>query len=104
MEHVEFDWLKLNDVYVSTEVLSAGCKFKIVGVGGAGIADLDIRVYDENNNLVAADTLDDDVPEVDIAPRWTGPFRVEVSAEALMTGCCPEDGWYFAYLIGSKEP
>lgn len=102
IEHVEFDRLKLNEVYVSSEFLSAGYSFKIIGVGGAGIRDLDIRVYDENNNLVAKDTLNDDVPEVDIAPKWSGPFRVEVVVEALSPGCNPAEDWYFCYIIGSK--
>ncbi len=102
VEHIEFDWMRLGEVYVSTETLSAGHTFKIVGVGGHGIADLDIRVYDENGNLVAADTLNDDVPEVDITPAWTGPFRVEVAVEAAEAGWDPADSWYFAYMVLSK--
>lgn len=49
-----------------------------VSITGDGDTDLDLYVYDENNNLVA---YDDDLTDRCFArwrPRWTGTFRIEV--------------------------
>ena len=43
-----------------------------------GTGDIDIKVYDENGNLVAADTKSDNVPIVNWTPAWTGPFTIKV--------------------------
>lgn len=43
-----------------------------------GDGDIDILVYDENNNLITQDTKTDHVPVVRWTPKWTGMFRIEV--------------------------
>ncbi|MFO1032394.1 MAG: hypothetical protein U1F60_15035 [Planctomycetota bacterium] len=47
-------------------------------VRGDGDTDLDLYVYDENDNLIASDTDSTDVCVVRWTPRWTGNFRVRV--------------------------
>lgn len=49
-----------------------------VRVFGDGDTDLDVRVYDENGNLVASDLSYSDNCIVEWRPRWTGVFRIEV--------------------------
>jgi len=42
-------------------------------------ADFDIKIYDENGNLVAKGTRSgSDDESVTITPAWTGPFRIVV--------------------------
>jgi hypothetical protein len=46
---------------------------------GDGDTCLELRVYDENGNLVAADTLGfGDDRQLLVRPRWTGPFKIEI--------------------------
>lgn len=49
-----------------------------VGISGDGDTDLDLVVFDENNNVVcrADGPGDDEICRWN--PRWTGPFRIEV--------------------------
>lgn len=45
---------------------------------GDGDTDLDLRVYDQNGNLVASDLDFTDQCVVEFTPRWTGEFTVEI--------------------------
>lgn len=65
-------------------ILEAGHCYRILGVGGASLTDLDLVLRDENGNAVAEDDATDNVPvlgrDAVICPRWTGPFSVTVRA------------------------
>jgi hypothetical protein len=51
-------------------------RIRLLGDGGTC---LELRVYDENGNLIAADTFGfGDRREVNIRPYWTGPFMVRI--------------------------
>jgi hypothetical protein len=67
-----------------TTILEAGRCYRILGVGGSSLTDLDLVLRDENGNAVAEDDATDNVPvlgrEAVICPRWTGPFSVTVRA------------------------
>lgn len=49
-----------------------------VAVVGDGYTDLDLYVYDENGNLIVADTNYNDECLVTWVPRWTGKFLIKV--------------------------
>lgn len=49
-----------------------------IAVVGDGDSDLDLYVYDENGELVAADEDDTDDCIVRWTPRWTGKYTVHV--------------------------
>ena len=53
--------------------------YKFVAVCDEDCTDVDLRLYDARGNLVARDTLVDDVPEIDITPRWSETFTVVVT-------------------------
>ncbi|MCA9300636.1 MAG: hypothetical protein KDA28_16320 [Phycisphaerales bacterium] len=57
--------------------LQAGETSTIV-VHGDGDTDLDAYLYDENGNLVASDTDGTDLCVLEVSPRWTGQFRLEI--------------------------
>jgi hypothetical protein len=63
------------DVYRMTFV---GGKWEVLFVSGDGSTDLDLYVYDENNNLIAKDDDNSDDCLVRFIPRWTGRFTVKV--------------------------
>lgn len=48
----------------------------MIVLSGDGDTDLDLYVYDENDNLVASDRGYSDDAAVTVRPRWTGRFRV----------------------------
>jgi hypothetical protein len=49
-----------------------------IAVVGDGSTNLDLFVYDQFGNLIAADTNAGDDCTVEFTPRWTGPFSVVV--------------------------
>jgi len=73
------DWLSgpgRSWTYRGTFVGGVRYKFRLDVPFGA---DFDIKIYDENGNLVAKGTKVGSADEtVFITPRWTGPFRIVV--------------------------
>ena len=64
------------DVYTIT---MRGGEMTRIRVQGDGDTCLELRVYDENGNLVASDTLGSgDRREARVTPKWTGPFKVKI--------------------------
>lgn len=63
------------DVYHMTFV---GREWEVLAVSGDGSTDIDLYVYDENNNLVAKDDDNSDDCLVRFIPRWTGNFTIKV--------------------------
>jgi hypothetical protein len=63
------------DVY---HMAFVGREWEVLVVSGDGSTDLDLYVYDENNNLIASDEDDADDCVVRFIPRWTGNFTVKV--------------------------
>lgn len=62
----------------SFNVTFRGGEAATVIVVGDGDTDLDLRVYDENGNLVASDTDSTDRCVARWVPRWSGTFRITV--------------------------
>jgi hypothetical protein len=64
-------WITLN--------LQGGVNYSMIAAGDRNCRDLDLSVYDENGNLIDSDIEVDDIPVLQISPRWTGTFRVKVT-------------------------
>lgn len=64
-----------SDVYVVT--LRGGEKASVL-VKGDGDTDLDCFLRDENGNTVARDVDSTDSCLLQMTPKWTGQFRIEV--------------------------
>jgi len=65
--------------------LEAGRCYRVIGVGGPTMSDLDLFIVDENGNAIAQDTATDSFPVLgqgsdSICPRWTGPFFIRALA------------------------
>lgn len=68
--------------------LKSGREYFIVGVCDQDCSDLDLKLHDENGNLVAEDELDDDAPVLRITPRWSGKFQLTVTMYACSSAPC----------------
>lgn len=58
--------------------LQKGMRYVLVSVCDQDCSDIDVKVFDENNNEVGRDTEEDDKPIVEVTPRWTGQFRIRI--------------------------
>jgi hypothetical protein len=65
-----------NDSY--SVQLREGSSYAIHGVCDTDCSDLDLKIFDENNNLISEDTSTDDQPIVQVTPKWTGNFKLQV--------------------------
>jgi hypothetical protein len=55
-----------------------GGEYAEVYAEGSGATNLDLYVYDENDNLICSDTDYSDIAYCGWTPKWTGPFHIEV--------------------------
>ena len=62
--------------------------YQIVSVCDADCTDLDLYLYDENDNLISEDETVDDIPVMAATPRWTGRFRIRAAMFACNTDIC----------------
>jgi hypothetical protein len=58
--------------------LNRGYAYKIIAVCDGDCGDIDLNLYDENGNIIAKDTGNDDYPIVEVSPRWTGAFELKI--------------------------
>lgn len=84
----KIDTLRRGDAESTNLVLRKGMNYAIIGVCDKDCTDLDIKLYDENDHLIASDTSDDDKPLVSVTPRWTGQFRILVSMYKCSSSPC----------------
>ena len=65
-----------------TVTASAGRCYRIIGVGGPGVQDLDLRLYDMNGNVIDQDIATDNFPVLGLQRplclNWSGTFQIEV--------------------------
>lgn len=71
-------YLTEGDYYVIKTTLYRGNLYAIVGAGDNYTRDLDIYLYDENDHLIDRDVQTDELPMVEVTPRWTGTFYIKV--------------------------
>lgn len=68
--------------------LRSGISYAIVAVCDEDCSDLDLGLYDSRGNLVASDTDDDDLPVVQVNPRWTGKFTIRTKMAQCSSNPC----------------
>ena len=68
--------------------LRSGVTYGLVGVCDNDCADVDLKLYDENYNLIDADIRSNDTPVVTVTPRWSGRYYVEVDMENCRVNYC----------------
>ena len=101
--HIEVDRLQKGQIYSSTRTFYGGNNYRIVGIGGRGISDLDMKLVDSAGTTVAKDTEADNVPVVDVTPKAEGSYIVKVAASAMEKGFDPDSEYYFCWIIAFKR-
>ena len=71
-----------------TLTLEEGVTYLIASVCDQDCSDVDIEIYDENDNLIEVDEESDDVPVVTVSPAWTGEFTINVHMYECSTDPC----------------
>jgi hypothetical protein len=59
--------------------LRKGWEYLLVSACDKDCTDIDIRIFDENDNLIVEDLKRDDLAAVKVTPKWTGEFRIQVT-------------------------
>jgi hypothetical protein len=81
--------------------LGAGLDFAIVGLCDNDCSDLDLRLYDQSGAEVDADIETDDSPVVELTPRSSGTYRVEI----VMVSCSVSPCYYgLGVFSGATAP
>lgn len=73
-----------------TLTLHAGTPYALVGVCDSDCNDLDLVLYDADDNEVDSDVQTDDYPLVQVTPSETMRYRVKV----VMASCRSNPCWY----------
>lgn len=65
-----------------TVTASPGRCYRIIGVGGVGVRDLDLRLRDQGGNVIDQDVATDNFPVLGLQRQlclnWAGSFQVEI--------------------------
>ncbi len=96
-DEIQIGKLKQDDSYYFDTQLSAGNEYFFYVGGDDTLRALDIRIYDENWEMVSADVSLGPTAEAVITPEWSGVFHIKVT----ITECGP-DGAYWFIVSGYK--
>ncbi len=80
-----------------TVTLRAGQDYRLLGVCDHRCGDLDLRVFSDNNRLIAQDASNDATPVIHVRPIATGRYDIE----AAMAHCNGASCW-FAFNIYAR--
>ena len=75
----QFDKLNSGETDSFNVNLRQGYKYKIIGVCDKDCKDLDFKLFDDNGNQVSSDSSADSMPIVDVAPKWSATFKLQVN-------------------------
>lgn len=84
----KFDNLSQGGANAFTVTLKKGMTYKIIGVCDNDCSDLDMTLYDENNNEISKDQKSDSMPMVEASPKWTGKFYLRTRMYACSNSPC----------------
>ncbi len=68
--------------------LRSGVAYNLLGVCDEYCADVDLKLYDGNYNLIDSDTRPGDVPVISVIPSRSGRFYVEVDMADCNANYC----------------
>ncbi len=95
--HIEVDKLYEGQQYSFTRVLLEENNYKVIGVGGWGIKDLDVRIEDSAGEVIDEDTTDDNVPIVNANVPSSQRYTIRTLAYELEEGV--EESEYFFIVV-----
>lgn len=77
--------------------LEKGWGYKLIGICDNDCSDIDMILYDENDNQISRDVGSDSMPMVEVSPKWTGRFFLKV-----VMARCSNDPCVFGVVILGK--
>ncbi len=92
----KFDRLDEGDSDLFSFTLRKGKSYKIITACDNDCSDIDLILYDENDNEISRDTSTDSLPIVDVRPKWTGKFKLKVR----MYSCSNNPCYYGIAILG----
>jgi hypothetical protein len=78
--------------------MTAGYEYRLAGVCDRDCSDLDLVLYDPNNQQVAQDTSNDDHPIVAVRPAVSGRYTIQVQMYRCAVAPC-----YYAVALYAKQ-
>lgn len=100
--NVYIDRMHPGSSYQVSRSLYSGNDYIIIGVGGHGVADLDLKLYDSDGNLIAKDTSTDNIPTITVSPSRSATYIVETDIYSIGVTEDPDGEYFFAYIIAFK--
>ena len=94
----KFDSLNDGDSDSLEFTLREGRMYRVDAFCDEDCSDIDLTLYDENNQLISRDIAADDVPIVEVSPSRTGRFRLEVDMHSCGRAPC-----YYVISIHARE-
>jgi len=73
---------------VLTLRLYRGTSYAIMGFCDQDCGDIDLKLYDDNGNLISSDTEIDDKPIITASPRWNAEFTLKVTIPSCSSVYC----------------
>jgi hypothetical protein len=94
-----FDEINILDEYepYTTRITLGRGDYIVYAEGGLGIADLDLRVYDEDGYIVAEDTMVDNIPRCEFSVRHSMTFEIEIDPYEMESGW--DEGYYLLVIV-----
>ena len=62
-------------------MMQAGRCYTIIGIGGQGVSDVDLALYNPNGKRVASDNGFDQTPMIRHCAQWPGAYRLEATVK-----------------------
>jgi hypothetical protein len=62
-------------------MMQAGRCYTIIGIGGQGVSDVDLTLYNPNGKRVASDMGFDQTPTIRHCAQWPGAYRLEATVK-----------------------
>lgn len=84
----QFDKLNSGETDSFNVNLRQGYKYKIIGVCDKDCKDLDFKLFDDNGNQVSSDSSADSMPIVDVSPKWSAKFKLQVKMYSCTQNPC----------------
>ena len=84
----QFDKLNSGETDSFNVNLRQGYKYKIIGVCDKDCKDLDFKLFDDNGNQVSSDSSADSMPIVDVSPKWSAKFKLQVKMYTCTQNPC----------------
>ena len=87
-KQVYYDSLSENDEDLLSVNLDSDYDYIIVGACDNDCSDIDMALYDENDNEIDSDNETDSLPILNVSPAWDGEFSISVSMYECSNAPC----------------